>query len=149
VKDPVLSDKTLTNTEGTCWKQSEGEHQQPSCFILPASSTQTNEGMHQQLLGHVVRRGDVFINVFQEHQKAIEEHDYPGEILQILDPTEFMGRLCSCRAIVSTRLDGALLGLHMGVPTFGAFGSKVRNDEFRELMVDIMHLPEHYIDIDE
>ncbi|CAN0377064.1 unnamed protein product, partial [Ectocarpus sp. 12 AP-2014] len=149
VKDPVLSDETLTDTEGTCWKQSEGEHQQPLCFILPASSTQTNVGMHQQLLGHVVRRGDVFIDVFQEHQRAIGEHDYPGEILQILDPTELMGRLCSCRAIVSTRLDGALLGLHMGVPTFGAFGSKVRNDEVRELMVDIMHLPEHYIAIDE
>ncbi|CBJ48453.1 hypothetical protein Esi_0002_0275 [Ectocarpus siliculosus] len=149
VRGPVLSDETLTDTEGTCWKQSEGEHQQPLCFILPASITQTNVEMHQQLLGHVVRRGDVFINVFQEHQRAIEEHDYPGEILQILDPTEFMGRLCSCRAIVSTRLDGALLGLHMGVPTFGAFGSKVRNDEVRELMVDIMHLPEHYIAIDE
>lgn len=126
-----------------------GEHQQPLCFILPASSTQANVEMHRQLLGHVVRRGDVFINVFQEHQRAIEEHDYPGEILQILERTEFMGRLCSCRAIVSTRLDGALLGLHMGVPTFGAFASKVRSDEVRELMVDTMHLPEHCLAIDE
>ncbi|CAB1098847.1 unnamed protein product [Ectocarpus sp. CCAP 1310/34] len=160
-RDPVLIDEMLTDTEGTSWKQSEvssptpvclefsGEHQQPLCFVLPASSTHTNVGMHQKLLGQVVRRGEVFINVFQEHQRATEEQDYPGEILRILDPTEFMGRLCSCRAIVSTRLDGALLGLHMGVPNFGGFGSKVRSDEARELMVDIMHLPEHSIAIDE
>ncbi|CAM9460321.1 unnamed protein product [Ectocarpus sp. 8 AP-2014] len=149
VRDPVLSDKMLTDTKGTCWKQSEGEHEQPLCFILPASNTALTIEMHKHLLARVVRPGDVFVNVFPKHQKEIlEQHDYPGEVLQILDPAEFTQRLCSCRAIVSTRFHGVILGLHMGVPTFGAsdmsYGNKVPG-----VLIDTMRLPEQYLVINE
>ncbi|CAB1098846.1 unnamed protein product [Ectocarpus sp. CCAP 1310/34] len=149
VRDPVLSDKMLTDTKGTCWKQSEGEHEQPLCFILPASNTAPTIEMHKHLLARVVRPGDVFVNVFPKHQEEIlEQHDYPGEVLQILDPAEFTQRLCSCRAIVSTRFHGVILGLHMGVPTFGAsdmpYGNKVPG-----VLIDTMRLPEQYLVINE
>lgn len=104
--------------------------------------------MHQQLLAEVVRPGDVFINVFPKHQKEIEEHNYPGEIQEILDPAEFTTQLCSCRAIISTRLHGIILGLHMGVPTFGAFHASYGN-KVPELMLDVIRLPEQFLVINE
>eukprot|EP00904_Undaria_pinnatifida_P001180 jgi/Undpi1/11062/HiC_scaffold_30.g13360.m1 len=100
--------------------------------------------MHQQLLAEVVRPGDVFINVFPKHQKEIEEHKYPGDVQEILDPAEFTTRLCSCRAIISTRLHGIILGLHMGVPTFGAFHASYGN-KVPELMLDVIRLPEQFL----
>ena len=100
--------------------------------------------MHQQLLAEVVRPGDVFINVFPKHQKEIEEHKYPGEVQEILDPAEFTTQLCSCRAIISTRLHGIILGLHMGVPTFGAFHASYGN-KVPELMLDVIRLPEQFL----
>ncbi|CAM9285887.1 unnamed protein product [Ectocarpus fasciculatus] len=149
VRDPVLSDKILTDTKGTCWKQSEGEHEQPLCFILPASNNAPTTEMHQHLLANVVRPGDVFVNVFPKHQKEIvEKHDYPGEVLQILDPAEFTQRLCSCRAIVSTRFHGVILGLHMGVPTFGASGMSFGN-KVPGVLIDTMRLPEQFLIINE
>lgn len=101
-------------------------------------------GMHQQLISHVVQPGDVFVNVFPKHQMEIEEHGYPGEVEEILDPEEFMKRLCSCRAIVSSRLHGAILGLHMGVPTFGAFHTASGN-KIPELMLGTMQVPEQFL----
>ncbi|CAM9773752.1 unnamed protein product, partial [Hapterophycus canaliculatus] len=75
VRDTVLSDKSLSDTEGTCWKQSEGVvDDQPLCFILPASNTDIYDGMHRQLVAEVVRAGDVLINVFPKHQEEIEAH---------------------------------------------------------------------------
>lgn len=126
-----------------------GKHEQPLCFILPASNTAPTIEMHKHLLAHVVRPGDVFVNVFPKHQEEIlEQHDYPGEVLQILDPAEFTQRLCSCRAIVSTRFHGVILGLHMGVPTLGAsdmsYGNKVPG-----VLIDTMRLPEQYLVINE
>eukprot|EP00752_Nemacystus_decipiens_P016189 g14476.t1 len=147
VRDPVLSDSMFTDAEGTCWKQSEGERQQPLCFVLPASNTETKIEMHRQFVRNVVRPGDVFVNVFPKHQKEIEGHAYPGEILPILDPAEFTERLCSCRAIVSTSLHGIILGLHMGVPTFGAYNPS-NGRSVRELMVDAMSLPEQLFVVD-
>ena len=104
--------------------------------------------MHQQLLAEVVRPDDVFINVFPKHQKEIEEHKYPGEVQEILDPAEFTTQLCSCRAIISTRLHGIILGLHMGVPTFAAFHTSYGN-KVPELMLDIIRLPEQFLVINE
>ncbi|CAM9462535.1 unnamed protein product, partial [Hapterophycus canaliculatus] len=121
VHDPVLSDTTLTDTQGTCWKQSEGEYDQPLCFVLPASNTQASIEMHQHLVAHVVRPGDVFVNVLPTHQEDIlRRNNYPGDVVQVFGSAEFTQRLCSCRAIVSARFHGVILGLHMGVPTFGA-----------------------------
>eukprot|EP00903_Cladosiphon_okamuranus_P008896 g8515.t1 len=148
VRDPVLSDTTFTDVEGKCWKQSEGERQQPLCFILPTSNTDTNVEMHRQFVRNIVRPGDVFVNVFPKHQKEIEEHAYPGEILQILDPAEFTERLCSCRAIVSTSLHGIILGLHMGVPIFGAYPPSFGHSVV-DLMVNAMRLPEQLLIVDQ
>lgn len=105
--------------------------------------------MHRHLLTRVVRLGDVFVNVFPKHQQEIlSQHDYPGEIVKILDPREFAERLCSCRAIISTRFHGVILGLHMGVPTFGASGVSHGN-KVPEVLIDTMRLPEQYFVIND
>eukprot|EP00752_Nemacystus_decipiens_P016187 g14474.t2 len=149
VRDPVLSDTFFTDGQGKCWKQSEADHEQPLCFIVPASNTEFTKEMHRRLVAQVVRPGDVFVNVFPKHQQEVlEQHDYPGEILQILDPMEFTERLCSCRAIISTRLHGVVLGLHMGVPTFGASGTSHGN-KVPDVVIDTMRLPEQYLLIDD
>ncbi|CAN0453067.1 unnamed protein product, partial [Ectocarpus fasciculatus] len=111
---------------------------QPLCFILPAANTDDLKAMHQHLLDNVVQRGDVFVNVFPKHQdEIVKNFDYPGKVHQILDPNEYSGRLCACKAVISTRLHGAILGLHMGVPTFGMFrlphGNKVCRLYIRQL----------------
>ncbi len=122
-----------------------GENGQPLCFILPASNTQASVEMHRQLVSHVVRPGDVFVNVFPKHQREIlEQHDYPGEIFQVLDPAEFTERLCSCRALVSTRLHGVILGLHMGVPTLGASGTS-HDNKVPQVLIETMRLPEQFL----
>ncbi|CAM9695197.1 unnamed protein product [Scytosiphon promiscuus] len=149
VRDPVLSDSTLTDTEGQCWKQSEGEckHEQPLCFVLPTSSKQRID-MHRHLVDNIVKSGDIFVNVSPTHQREMEALNYPGEVLQIADPMAFAERLCSCRAIFSTELHGAILGLHMGVPTLGAV-RKSKKSDVRDLMVDTMRLPDQFFVIDE
>ncbi|CBJ28751.1 conserved unknown protein [Ectocarpus siliculosus] len=120
VRDPVLSDKMLSDKEGSCWKRSAGDDQQPLCFVVPAANTQDTTEMHEHLL-NAVRQGDRFINVFPKHQKEIEKFAYPGTVEQIVDPMEYVEQLCNCKAIISTRLHGVVLGLHMSVPTFAAF----------------------------
>lgn len=104
--------------------------------------------MHKQLVEKVVRPGDVFVNVFSKHQKDIEAHRYPGKVHAILDPSAFTEKLCACRAIVSSRLHGVIMGLHMGVPTFGAFYAKT-NNEISELVLDTMQLPDQFFLVDE
>lgn len=68
---------------------------------------------------------------------------YPGTLEDIVDPTEYTEELCSCKAIISTRFHGAILGLHMGVPTFGAFHLSSEN-KLPELMINLMSLPDQF-----
>ncbi|CAN0183456.1 unnamed protein product [Ectocarpus sp. 6 AP-2014] len=148
VRDPVLSDKMLSDKEGNCWKRSAGDDQQPLCFVVPAANKQNTIEMHEHLL-NAVRQGDRFINVFPKHQKEIEKKfAYPGAVEQIVDPMEYVEQLCNCKAIISTRLHGVVLGLHMGVPTFAAFrlpsGNKVP-----DVMARAMSLPDQFLQIDE
>ncbi|CAN0062451.1 unnamed protein product [Scytosiphon promiscuus] len=145
VRDTVLSDKSLSDTEGTCWKQSEDD--QPLCFILPASNTDIYDGMHRQLVAEVVRPGDVFVNVFPKHQQEIEAHGYPGSVEEILDPALFAREMCACKAIISGRLHGAILGLHMGVPTFG-FHRDASGEKVSDLMIGTMDLPDQFFPVD-
>lgn len=47
VRDPVLSDKTLTDTGGACWKQSEGAcrtHKCESAFLAVMSHVEPSVG---------------------------------------------------------------------------------------------------------
>ncbi|CAN0182794.1 unnamed protein product [Ectocarpus sp. 6 AP-2014] len=147
VRDPVLSDKMLSDKEGSCWKRSAGDDQQPLCFVVPAANTEDTIEMHEHLL-NAVRQGDRFINVFPKHQKEIEKFAYPGAVEEIVDPMEYVEKLCNCKAIISTRLHGVVLGLHMGVPTFAAFrlpsGNKVP-----DVMARAMSLPDQFLQIDE
>ncbi|CAM9316275.1 unnamed protein product [Ectocarpus fasciculatus] len=147
VRDPVLSDKLLSDKEGRCWKRSAGDDEQPLCFVVPAANTGDTIAMHEHLL-KAVREGDRFINVFPKHQEEIEKFAYPGPVEQIVDPMEYVEQLCSCKAIISTRLHGVVLGLHMGVPTLAAFrlpsGNKVP-----DVMVGAMSLPDQFLLIDE
>ncbi|CAN0348581.1 unnamed protein product [Ectocarpus sp. 13 AM-2016] len=122
---------------------------QPLCFILPAANTEVLKAMHQHLLDNVVQHGDVFVNVFPKHQdEIVKNFDYPSKVHLMLDPNEYSRRLCACKAIISTRLHGAILGLHMGVPTFGMFrvpeGNKVP-----DVMIDVMQLPDQFFVINE
>ena len=60
---------------------------------------------------------------------------------------EYVQQLCSCKAIISTRFHGAILGLHMGVPTFGAFRHESEN-KVPDLMIDTMDLPDQFFLVD-
>eukprot|EP00752_Nemacystus_decipiens_P010079 g8981.t1 len=60
---------------------------------------------------------------------------------------EYVKQLCSCKAIISTRFHGAILGLHMGVPTFGAFTAAEKN-KVPDLMFDTMSLPDQFFLLD-
>ena len=77
----------------------------------------------------------------------MNQFEYPGTVEEILDPMEYVRQLCSCKAIISTRFHGAILGLHMGVPTFGAFHLAAEN-KVPDLMIDTMSLPDQFFLID-
>lgn len=120
----------------------------PLCFVLPASTTAALEAMHEGLISRVVRRDDTFVNIFPKHQEDIVAHGYPGDVEMLLDPEAYMDRLCSCRAIISSRFHGAVLGLHMGIPTFGAWHTD-EDHKVAELMIKAMRLPDQFMLIDE
>lgn len=73
---------------------------------------------------------------------------YPGVLEEILDPAEYTEKLCSCNAIITTRFHGAILGLHMGVPTFGAFHHPSDN-KVPDLMIETMSLPDQFFHINQ
>lgn len=118
------------------------KRRQTLCFVLPASNTDETVEMHKHLIRRVVRPGDIFVNVFPKHQREIEAHRYPGKVHALIDPAEFTEKLCACRAIVSSRLHGVIMGLHMGVPTFGAHATA--DNEISELILKTMRLPDQY-----
>lgn len=120
----------------------------PLCFVLPAANNDPLKMLHHHLLSGVVREGDFFVNVFPKHQEELLPLGYPGKIEMILEPKIYMERLCSCRAIISGRLHGAILGLHMGVPTFGAWYLEDTH-KVPDLMKNVMHLPDQYVFINE
>lgn len=105
--------------------------------------------MHEYFVAEVVRPGDIFVNAFSGHQQDIEEHGYPGKVEQILSPYDFTKRLCPCRAIISANFHGTVMGLHMGVPTFGAFHSDIADPEIPELMLSSMQLPDQVFFVDD
>ena len=76
-----------------------------------------------------------------------DQFEYPETVEEIVDPMEYAERLCSCKAIISTRFHGVILGLHMGVPTFGTLHVAKRN-KVAELMIDTMSLPDQFFLID-
>ncbi|CAM9950993.1 unnamed protein product, partial [Sphacelaria rigidula] len=150
VRDPVLSDRTLSDLDGKCWKQSESgftSQLSPLCFVLPASNSAALVSLHDNLVTNIVRKGDVFFNVFPKHQEEIEAHNYPEEVRAMLNPRDFRKTLCQCRAIVSSRMHGVVLGLHMGVPTLGAW-SKPGSNKTPDLLKEVMLLPDQFICID-
>ncbi len=75
------------------------------------------------------------------------QFNYPGPLEEILDPAAFAEQLCSCRAIVSTRLHGAILGLHMGVPTLAANPLQAGN-KVPDVMIEVMALPDQFLLVD-
>lgn len=119
----------------------------PVCFVLPAADSATLNAFHDNLVNNIVREGDVFVNIFPKHQAEIEAHGYPGKIRTILDPKVFRS-LCQCRAIISSRLHGAVLGLHMGVPTLGAWHAAEKN-KIPNLIKEVMKLPDQFVHVDE
>lgn len=116
----------------------------PLCFVLPSAVKENLQELHRIYSSQVVRKRDVLLNVFPKHQAEIAAYNYPAEIETILDPSMFLRRLCGCRAVISSRLHGAIFGLHSGVPTLAAWpageGTKVPM-----LMNDVVRLPEQFI----
>eukprot|EP00903_Cladosiphon_okamuranus_P011247 g10611.t1 len=148
VRDPVLSDMELTDPDGDCWMQSQGNETQGLCFVLPAANNVMAIRNHKRFKKNLVKRGDRLINVFPKHQAEIEQFNYPEPVQEIVNPMEFAQRLCSCKAIISTRFHGVILGFHMGVPTFGALHVDSQN-KVAELVMDTMSLPDQFFLIDD
>lgn len=118
--------------------------EKPLCFVLPSAMKDYLQELHKVYSSQVVREGDVLLNVFPKHQEEVEAFNYPVDVETVLDPSQFLRRICGCRAVISSRLHGAILGLHSGIPTLAAWplgeGSKVPG-----LMKDVMHFPEQFL----
>lgn len=116
--------------------------------MLPSAMQEGLQLLHRVYSEEIVHEDDVLLNVFPKHQAEIEAYDYPAEVHTVLDPESFVVRLCQCRAVISSRLHGAIFGLHSGVPTLAAWPTDVDN-KVPALMKDVMHLPEQFLLVNE
>lgn len=120
----------------------------PLCFVLPSAMTKELEVFHHVLSTQVVVEKDILLNVFPKHQAEITAYSYPAEVEQVLDPVVFAKRLCGCRAVIASRLHGAVIALQTGVPTIAAWpvseGNKVPN-----LMNDVLGLSDQFLRVHE
>lgn len=83
VRDPVLSDDTLTDTEGTCWKQSEGssscdKHVVPVIYWGTARGTTWREKLKQ---GWSACKSRTFARSSgpRVRNSRLHQQQYPGE----------------------------------------------------------------------
>lgn len=104
--------------------------------------------MHRIYSSRIVRKGDILLNVFPKHQAEIEAYPYPARVEEVLNPNHFANRLCDCRAVIASRLHGAIISLHAGMPTIAAWPSAEQN-KVPDLMKDVLRFPDQFLLIDE
>lgn len=92
----------------------------------------------------IVSKDDILLNVFPKHQAEIEAYPYLSTVEPILDPEGFSRRLCACKAVVTSRLHGAILSLQAGIPTIAAWPSKDEN-KVPDLMRDVLRFPDQFV----
>ena len=114
------------------------------CFALPSALTEELQLLHRVYSSEIVREGDVLLNVFPKHQAEIEEYPYPAPVEAVLDPAQFASRLCACRAVITSRLHGTIIGLHSGVPTIAAWPTGEGN-KVPDLMKDVLRFPDQFL----
>ncbi|CAM9181555.1 unnamed protein product, partial [Hapterophycus canaliculatus] len=149
VRDPVLSDSYFTDFHGKCWREREPDiKRRPLCFVLPSAMKENLQEMHRIFSSRVVHTGDVLLNVFPKHQAEIEAYPYRARVEQVLDPVDFATRLCDCRAVIASRLHGAVLALQAGVPMVAAWPDN-KDNKVPDLMNDVMRLQDQFVLIDE
>lgn len=119
----------------------------PLCFVLPSATKENLQNMHHIFSSRVVRRGDVLLNVFPKHQEEIEAYPYPSRVEEVMDPAQFAMRVCDCRAVVASRLHGAIIALQAGVPTIAAWPDAEGN-KVPDLMKDVLGLPDQFVLVD-
>ena len=117
----------------------------PLCFILPSAKGSDLRTFHTIFSSEIVGQDDVLLNVFPKHQTEIETYPYPVPVEAILDPEGFPRRLCGCRAVVSSRLHGAILSLHAGVPTLAAW--PVLHGKVHDLITEVLHFPDQFVEV--
>ncbi|CAM9490254.1 unnamed protein product [Scytosiphon promiscuus] len=148
VRDPVLSDSYFTDFHGKCWRErNSGTERRPLCFVLPSAMKENLQEMHQILSSQIVHIHDVLLNVFPKHQAEIEAYPYHARVEQVLDPADYAMRLCDCRAVIASRLHGAILALQAGVPVVAAWPENKEN-KVPDLMNDVMRLHDQFVIID-
>ena len=108
IRDPILSDETLNMDMQRLSKDRTGK---PLCLVLPSKNSIK---FHQTVAGWI-DENDVLINVFEKHSEALRS--YYDQFHDVLDPKEFIRLIDGCSAVISSRLHGAIFGLHMGIPT--------------------------------
>lgn len=64
-----------------------------------------------------------------------------------MDPAEFAARLCDCRAVIASRLHGAIIALQAGLPTIAAWPDAEGN-KVPDLMNDVLGLPDQFLLVD-
>ena len=116
----------------------------PLCFVLPSATKKNLQNLHYIYSTRVVRKGDVLLNVFPKHQAEIEAYPYPVPVEQVLDPAQFAHRLCDCRAVIASRLHGAIMALQAGVPTIAAWPA-AEDNKVPDLMNDVLQLPDQFV----
>lgn len=128
-------------------KHAADTERKPLCFVLPSAMKENLQEMHQIFSTHVVHSGDILLNVFPKHQAEIEAYPYRARVEQVLDPAEFATRLCDCRAIIASRLHGAILALQAGIPIIAAWPNN-KNNKVPDLMLDVMRLRDQFVLVD-
>lgn len=116
--------------------------------MLPSAQKENLQALHRVYASQIVKEGDILLNVFPKHQAEIAAYNYTVPIETVLDPPRFLRRLCDCQAVVSSRLHGAIFGLHSGVPTIAAWPSGEGN-KVPGLMKDVVHYPDQFLLVDE
>lgn len=112
--------------------------------MLPSALTEELQMLHRVYASQIVGKHDVLLNVFPKHQAEIEAYPYPVEVEAVLDPELFARRLCGCRAVIASRLHGAVIALHSGVPTIAAWPTPNGN-KIPDLMSNVLRIPDQFL----
>ena len=101
--------------------------------------------LHRIFSSEIVGQNDILLNIFPKHQDDIEAYPYPVPVEVIMDPERLSRRLCGCRAVVSSRLQGTILSLHAGIPTLAAW--PIKAGKVPELMKEVLQFPDQFVDM--
>ena len=147
--DPVLSDRKSFGTAGYGIVSSEWKSSTSLCYVLPGDCyDHKNSSDGSKFSGHgwiarILNPNDVLINVFPKYSQKIMSY-YPNHTIHdIIEPKEYIATINKCRAVISMRLHGSILGLHSSVPTIPM--STALSGKVYSLVHTVLDFPDSFI----